>query len=372
VIANTGGASTLLPEWYDILKEIPKIYVCYDNDKAGQRSAREIVAKRLGFGRVFNIKLPEDINDVNEFFCKGGTKDEFDRLIEKAKIFSLPGVLSIEDALAEVYRKSLEGEESFLYTPWKKVNKLLGGGLRKKDLIVIGAPPKIGKTTFSLQISVNLAKQRIPVLFFCLEMPFETIAKLVVCMNEGITEEEFDPGSAGIYAEGLKDIPLYLGYEPRITSDQLVETFRESQNRYGIQLAVFDNLHWLIRSTDNVVAEIGLATRMFKTLAMDMDIPIILIAQPRKLNRSNKPMNYWDLKDSSAIPADADILCILHRNRIMEVDEEGTMRRKLFSEDVNQSFENATIFRVDAGRLSSGGQTTLDFRGEYHTFFEYE
>lgn len=372
VIANTGGATTLLPEWYDYLKEIPKIYVCYDNDGPGQKSAKEVVAKRLGFGRVLNIELPENINDVNEFFCKGGKKEDFDKLIEKAKPFSLPGVLSIEDALGELYRKYTEGDEGFLPTPWKKVNKLLGGGLRKKELMVLGAPPKIGKTTFALQIAFETAKKGIPVLFFCLEMPFESIAKLVVCMNEEIYDEEFNPQLIGVYADKIANIPLYLGYEPRITIEQLIETFKEAQNRYGIELAIFDNLHWLVRSMDNIVAEVGNATKAFKTLAMEMDIPLILIAQPRKLKNSNKPMNYWDLKDSSAIPADADVLCVLHRNRIMEVDAEGVMRKVQLAGDVNQSFESKTLFRVDAGRMIAGGQTFIDYEGGMHKFFEEE
>ena len=274
--------------------------------------------------------------------------------------------MSIEDSLRLVYEATQAGMDKKIPTPWNSVNKLLRGGLRKKNLIVIGAPPKIGKTTITLQLCLHASKELgIPTLFFCLEMPFEELAMLAVCQNEYITEYEYNPLMAGMYSENFRNVPLYLGYQPHLKNSQIVETFTEARNRYGIELAVFDNLHWLVRSSQNVSAEVGVAMKMFKTLATSLEIPIIVIAQPRKLEvnskGSSKIMSYWDYRDSSSIPADADVLCVMHRDRIIGSTDTNILEAS-FSEDC--------LFRVEAGRLTSGGQVQLKMRGESHRFDE--
>jgi len=355
-VANTGGAGTFKPEWYDILKEMEKVYVCYDQDEVGQKNAKE-VAKRLGFGKVYNITLPKGVNDINDYFVlHGGDVDGFDEILEDAKRFEIPGIISIQDSLRLVYESHLAGADDLVPTPWDNVNELLKGGFRKKNLIALGAPPKTGKTTLALQICMHASKYlNIPTLFFCLEMPFEELAMLAVCQNENMSEYDYNPEYAGLYSTNFKDYPIYLGYHPHILPRQVVETFTEARNRYGIGLAVFDNLTWLIRDLVNTPGEVGMITKMFKTLATQLEIPIILVAQPRKLT-GDKPMNYWDFKDSSAIPADADVLCIMHRQRI---EEEGEGR---------EAFRSETLFRVDAGRLTAGGQTFLWLDGPGHKF----
>ena len=356
VIGNTGGATTFLTDWYDKLSRLEHIYVCYDQDESGvgQKGA-EIVASRLK-QRVRNVVLPKGVNDINDFFVKyGGTREQFLDLMADAKQFDIPGIVTIEDALEYVYKAALSGKDTVLPTPWNSVNKLLKGGLRCKNLMVIGAPPKIGKTHWCLQLSFWLAKtQNIPVLFFCMEMSFEELAMLVVCMNEEIYEYEYNPMDAGMYADNLQGIPLYLGYNANISMQQLEETIREATARFGLGLAIFDNLTWLVRGAKDITAATGDATKSFKNLAMELDIPIIVVAQPRKL-KGNTPMNYWDFKDSAAIPADADILCVMHRKRLDEV---------AFSENV--------LFRVDAGRFTAGGSTELRFLGPQHIMVESE
>lgn len=357
VVGTTGGAGTLLPEWYDKLINLPKIYVCYDNDEVGNKAVKEVLAKRLGFGRIYKVELPEFAKDINDLFTTEPGFN-FEELLTKAKPFKIPGILSISDSLEEVYQSAVEGRDELIKTPWPQVNRLFNGGLRQGNLIVLGAPPKIGKTTLSLQIALEAALEGIPALFFCLEMPFKELALLAVCMNQRISEREFDPMSAAIYARGFRDVPLYMGYSPNPSIQQISETFKEVQNRYGIKLAVFDNLQWLVRSADKVKEETGMATQLFKNLAINMDIPIILIVQPRKLkiSKTQEPMNYWDYRDSSSIPADADVCCVMHRNRLMG--------------STTDAFDTETIFRIDAGRLTRGGQTTLTMKGDEHRFVE--
>ena len=78
----------------------------------------------------------------------------------------------------------------------------------------------------------------------------------------------------------------------------------------------------------NQVQEIGLAVQGFKFLAEEMEIPIILIAQPRKIE-ADAVMTAQDLKDSSSIYSDCDHLIIMHRRRLATDGKNSTGPRRL-------------------------------------------
>jgi replicative DNA helicase len=130
---------------------------------------------------------------------------------------------------------------------------------------------------------------------------------------------------------------------------------------------VFDHLHFLCRSISNQVQEIGLAVQSFKFLAEEMEIPIILIAQPRKI-QPDSIMTAQDLKDSSAIFSDCDHLLILHRQRVGGSKE--TLKGKQPPHD--QAYDPVTLVRVEASRYSPGGEALLYFHGEWSRFDEIQ
>ena len=95
-----------------------------------------------------------------------------------------------------------------------------------------------------------------------------------------------------------------------------------------------------------------------RLLAEELEIPIILIAQPRKIER-NGIMGIEDLKDSASIGADADQVIILYRE-------------KTKAHEGGQSFKPETLVRVDASRYHPGGETILVFDGSTGCFAEME
>jgi hypothetical protein len=98
-----------------------------------------------------------------------------------------------------------------------------------------------------------------------------------------------------------------------------------------------------------------------------MEIPIILIAQPRKI-QVDAIMTAMDLKDSISIYSDCDHLIILHRRRLATAGkevEEGM-------ETHEQAFEPITLVRIEASRYNAGGEALLYYHGEYSRFDELE
>jgi replicative DNA helicase len=160
--------------------------------------------------------------------------------------------------------------------------------------------------------------------------------------------------------------PLYLGFSyQQPTPDGIMETLEVAVKRYGLKLVCFDHLHFLCRSVFNQVQEIGLAVQRFKFLAEEMEIPIILIAQPRKM-QPDSIMTAMDLKDSSSIYSDCDHLIILHRQRRASTERDLEQGSRL----QNQAFDPVTLVRVEASRYNPGGESLLHYHGEFSRFDE--
>ena len=366
VVSGTTGAGSFEASWIDALARVKKVFILYDPDETGQRGAREL-ARRLGYDRAFNVLMPYDY-DLNDFFVAGFEARDFRNLIKEARQFDIAGILSFREGL-EDFRKGIEKgtEETGLRTGWHSVDSIIKTGFMPGELGVLSAPPKIGKSSFGLQITTYSASQGIPSLFFCLEMrPRKLIEKIVQCFTR---REKLGASEIQKAEEHFKDKPLYLGYSHRKPAlDEIMDTLKAAVRRYGLKFLCFDHLHFLCRSITNQTQEVGLAVQNFKFLAEEMEIPILLIAQPRKI-QTDAIMTAMDLKDSSSIFSDCDHLIILHRQR---TGSKGSKDMEQGSQLQNQAFEPVTLVRVEASRYNPGGETLLYFHGECSRFDEVQ
>lgn len=360
VVATTTGAGSFDPEWIDQLQAVKRIVLVYDPDEPGQKGARE-VARRLGYDRCFNVVLP-DGQDVNEFFQAGHDLFDFQAHVSQARQFDVAGIMSFADGLKEYWDTVQDpGQSTGIRTGWADVDRLIKTGFMPGELVVLSAPPKIGKSTFALQVITHNALQGIPALFFCLEMrPMKIIEKIVKCRSR---KEDIGDVEIVNTRQAFKGKPLYLGYSHRKPIlEGIMETLKEAIRRYGLKLVVFDHLHFLTRSISNQVQEIGLAVQSFKLLAEELEVPIILIAQPRKI-QADSIMTAMDLKDSSSIYSDCDHLIILHRQRKTSNGKDGEALQ-------TEAFDPLTLVRIEASRYNSGGECLLYYHGEYSRFDE--
>jgi len=358
VVGVTTGAGSFDPSWIDQLQAVKKIYLCYDPDEPGQAGARE-AARRLGYERCLNVVLP-DGQDVNDLFRAGGGHGEFSRMVNEARQFDVAGIMTFAEGLKKYREESQRPDQATgIRTGWADVDRIIKTGFMPGELIILSAPPKIGKSTLALQIITRNALQDIPSLFFCLEMrPMKIIQKAMQCHNqsEGIGIAEIERARID-----FKGKPFYLGYcYQKPTLDGIMETLKAAIRRYGLKLICFDHLHVLVRSISNQTQEIGIAVQAFKFLAEELEIPIILIAQPRKI-QANSIMTAMDLKDSSSIFSDCDHLLILHRARKASNGKEGETLQ-------TEAYDPVTMVRIEASRYNSGGECLLYYHGEYSRF----
>jgi len=354
VVGTTVGAGTLKSDWYDQLVMKNKLVICFDADPAGQKAARETWATRLGVSKCWNLEYPTG-EDTNSYFQKYN-KEDFEELLKSASQFKVKGILSLTETLLEMYRRSKTNYEEVFELPWPSVNRLIGGGFKRTHLIVLGGRPGVGKTSLAIQSAHHFAvRYKMPSLIFCLEMPEVQLATKVIQIHKDLALNEIRYEDALIYLQEMEDIPLYFGYSSKVTPDIFYNTMKEVRDRYGVQFGIFDNLQRMVR--DGEESSMSKASGMFKDIAMDLNIPFLLLSQPRKLNTESDP-TYDSLKGSAAIPADSDLVILMHRRRIIEAG------------DIEERYEPITKIIIDKSRFSSGGSTKLEMIGNKSKFVE--
>lgn len=368
VVAATVGAGSFLPDWYDKLITMERIYICYDGDAAGQKGAQE-VATRMGQDICYNIVLP-GVNDVTDFWNlqKKHARKYFDKLVEDAKPFGRKIVKTMVDVFDELEKVlydtgTLEAGVNFA---WSNVDKLVGP-LQPQSLVGLTAIAKTGKTSFALESLYHWSyAERIPCLMICLEMGVSQLALKIVTCHRDIESSKLDKTDFILSKSHLWDIPLYFASNLGDNQNTIFETIRYASKRFGIQVVVFDNLHFLCRDVKHITAEVGHVTRQFKMLAMELDIVVILVCQPRKIEEGRIPGS-MDLRDSSSIATDVDLLLSLYRHPIR------SSSKKVTEEDydtVEEGLDPRTIVTLSPSRYREGGRTTLLFDGAKSKFYE--
>lgn len=353
VVSVPNGVNSFEPEFIDELQNMEKIYLWYDNDEPGIKES-DAIAERLGLERCYFVRV-DDYKDANDYFL---SHKQIDLTMAKKKKIS--HVIPFQESVARIFERRHTAQTE-IKTPWNNVNRLVRN-IEPGDLITLSATPKIGKTSLALNIATYNAKQGHPVFFYCLEMRPERLASKIISSEGMVQEDHLTPELVTSIARRLSEMPLYFGHNfKNIEADKVFDTIRAAVLRYGIKFLIFDHLHFLVRSLAHTTAEIGILSRRFKLLAEELRIPILLIAQPRKVEE-DKVMTMNDLKDSSSIGADSDQVLILWRKK--------TKSKLNSSEGCESSYEPKTLVRVDASRFTPGGDTVLMFRGDISRFEE--
>ncbi|MFC1587340.1 replicative DNA helicase [Planctomycetota bacterium] len=200
------------------------------------------------------------------------------------------------------------------------------GGLQPGELLILAARPSMGKTTLALNIMDNISvKNKKPVLFFSVEMARRQVVTNMLCSKAGIPSEKFRKGY--ITNDDMKQIQdgsallyegqLYIDDTPAINITQLRAKARRMKAKHDIELVVVDYLQLLSGGgrIEHREQEISLISRSLKSLARELSIPVLAVAQ---LNRNvegrqdHTPM-LSDLRESGSIEQDADVILFLTR-----------------------------------------------------------
>ncbi len=248
--------------------------------------------------------------------------------IRQGKTSTGPSKLSdiiVNQVYDTLQKLSSEGAEAFkgISTGYRDLDDVIAG-LNKSDLILIGARPAMGKTSFALNIARNVAvKAKKKILFFSLEMTKEQLAQRVRSTEARVLSTKMRTGQLdtddwtrlGLATASLNDCELYFDDTSTITVAEMKARARRLKN---VDCIIIDYLG-LIRSGTKVesrVQEVTEITRSLKLMAKDLNIPVICCAQLSRgtegRGKSHRPQ-LSDLRESGSIEQDADIVLMLYR-----------------------------------------------------------
>ena len=251
-------------------------------------------------------------------------------------------------------------------TGWTDFDEMTSG-LQRGDMVIVAGRPSMGKTTFAMNIAEHAAiKSGLPTAVFSMEMPGESLAMRMLSslgridqhrVRTGKLEDDDWPrltSAVGLLAEA----PMFIDDTPALSPNELRARARRLAREHGeLGLIVIDYLQLMQvhGSSENRTNEISEISRSLKSLAKEMDVPVIALSQ---LNRSleqrpNKRPVMSDLRESGAIEQDADLIVFIYRDEVYNEDspDKGTAE-------------------IIIGKQRNGpiGTTRLTFLGQYTRF----
>ncbi|MSQ11677.1 MAG: replicative DNA helicase [Dehalococcoidia bacterium] len=213
------------------------------------------------------------------------------------------------------------------------------GGLQRSDLTILAARPSVGKSALALNIARNAAAQGAVVGLFSLEMSRDQLATRLLSSETGIDTHRLRLGLYGqeeerrlVDAVGrLSDLKIYMDDSPMLTILSLRSRVRRLHLQYKTDLIVVDYLQLLqgtSNRTENRVQEISEISRSLKTLARELNVPVLACSQLSRaveIRPSHRPQ-LSDLRDSGSIEQDADVVMFIHREDMYMNQEEWEQR----------------------------------------------
>jgi len=215
------------------------------------------------------------------------------------------------------------------------------GGLHNSDLLILAGRPGMGKTSLATNIAFSAAERfrrdeedGIPpeknmgakCAFFSLEMSADQLATRILAEQSGISGEALRMGkiskddfqSLSRAAQRLQTLPLFIDDTAGLTIAGLRTRARRLQRRHGIGLIIVDYLQLLqgtSKAGDNRVQEISEISRGLKTLAKELNLPVMALSQLSRAveQREDKRPQLSDLRESGSIEQDADIVLFVFR-----------------------------------------------------------
>ena len=302
--------------------------------------------------RSITRKLMKANSDISELISNPQGQDGAS-LLDKAEsmIFALNDETNLNDQNLQSMRELIPSTMDRLHELSNKSDGLIGSstgfkdldnklqGLQKGDLVIVAGRPSMGKTSFAMNIAENVLlddDSNGAVLIFSLEMPGESLTTRLLSGMTKLNQQNVRSGMLKDdelrillqQSEKLKNMPLWIDdssilspMELRAKARRLARTEKD-----GLSLIVVDYLQLmqLPLSIENRVNQISEISRSLKSLAKELNVPVIALSQLNRAveQRPNKRPIMADLRDSGAIEQDADVILFIYRDEVYNEDSE--------------------------------------------------
>ena len=336
LLNKIGGVKVLI----DLLNQISNLvyldeYIRLIKDKFLRRSLIKLGYKAINSSYITNLPLE---NILNEFE---------DQLFNLTNDFKPTKLYTSADL---VYNIFLELKQKATYPNLPGLTSgfyaldSLTQGFQKSDLIIIAGRPSIGKTAFSLTLSLNVIKySKLPLVIFSLEMSKEQIMYRLLSMETNISQSRLRSGKLyktdwiklNKIVKILSKLPLFVDDSSDLSVQEIRSKIKIILSQYKtIGLIIIDYLQLMqnsILNSSNRAQELSQITRALKNVAREFNIPIIALSQLSRNveTRSDKKPILSDLRESGSIEQDADLVLMLYQNDRNNLDSSSNNLTKI-------------------------------------------
>jgi replicative DNA helicase len=246
----------------------------------------------------------------------------------------------------------------------------LTSGFHPSEFIIIGARPSVGKTALALTMAANISvHQKLPAVFFTLEMPGTELMKRLLSMEARINGNSIRTGFLKTRdyqemldaAEQIHEAPLFIVDMPNMKLMDLRVQARRIRAQEKVEIMFIDYLGLISSENYNVprFEQMTEISRSIKSLARELEIPIVALCQLNREAEKERP-NLSSLRDSGSIEQDADVVMFLHRER-----ESGKKAGEVASQDTEGSRTSLILSKQRNGPV---GTVELVFMSRYAKF----
>jgi replicative DNA helicase len=321
LLSKIGGVKVLI----ELINQIPNLvyleeYIRLIKDKFLRRSLIRLGYKTINSSYVTNLPLESILNEFeNQLF---NLTNDF----KPTKLYSSTDL--VYNIFLELKQKATSPNLPGLSSGFYALDSLTQG-FQKSDLIIVAGRPSIGKTAFSLTISLNIIKySKLPVLVFSLEMSKEQIMYRLLSMESNVSQSRLRSGKLSKtdwtklnkIIKLLSKLPLFVDDSSDLAVQEIRTKIKTILFQYPtIGLVIIDYLQLMqtpISNNGNRAQELSQITRALKNLAREFNIPIIALSQlSRNIEtRTDKRPILSDLRESGSIEQDADLVLMLYQN----------------------------------------------------------
>ena len=246
-----------------------------------------------------------------------------------------------------------EQKEEKLYTGFSKLDEITGG-LEGGDVIVIGARPGVGKSAFTSQIILEMAKAGKRIGFYNLEMSEQQVYERLLSNQSGIRLNRIRRAIQflGDEKERFESANQMLGKMDILISSgtKSVSEIRNECRHQELDCIIIDYLQLVRADTryQSRASEVGAISKAIKALAMELNVPIIALSQLNRTSemRETKEPTMGELREAGDIEQDASIIILL-----WNLDNEDKTRKGLKVDKNRQGELGKIVYRFDGNEM---------------------
>ena len=293
------------------------------------------------------------------------------------------GSILVTKTVDRLQERAKHGNKDGIKSGFSQLDDMTGG-CQPSEFIVIGARPSVGKTAFAISMAIDIAIHRkIPTGFFSAEMTAMAIMERILAAEAHVDAKKIrnavlrNQDNLAIIdaASKIYEGKLYIQDTQNIKLLDMRSQARRMKRERGIKILFIDYISLINpEASPNVprheqVAEVS---RSLKSLARELEIPIVALSQVTRDAEGKEP-NLANLRDTGSIEQDADVVLLLHRDRLIDMSSQPDFRREEEPQVMISGFPvQKTKVIVAKQRNGETGIITMGFQNQLVRFVEMD